>query len=1353
MRTRANEVKLLNKCLEGDTKAFEVIIAKYQELVCAITYSGISDVQKSEELAHQTFINAWNKLSQLGDLCKFRPWLCSIARNHVKSFIRKNKRDILQKSKPMEHANSTPIEESGPLESAITKEHMEIVDAAIGQIPEQYRESLVLYYRQQQSVRQVAQSLDLSEELVKKRLQRGRMMIKEQISSIVEKTLSATGPKKTFASAIIASIAGMAVKGSGVAAAAGIATASSATGTATGVAGVMSGVAAKIITTAAVVVIGIGAVVTYKQVSKSSLLPDSTYTPVAVEEVEEVPVVVEEEMVGPSYEETAVASVADEIKTNSKDQEPVVKSVEPEPVGTEDAEFEFKARGVLSGLLTDVATGDPVTDAQVHISTPFYHSTSTDANGFYSFESVLGYGDCGMTVFSKRYVGITDWDREGVLLEEGKQAVRHFELERGCQIQLRVVNEAGEPVEKARFVSTWLADKDKRYVGDRNSRDRTDADGYVLLGGFAPADTPYLIATTHRVEGEMAERRGIMMHMSYRDYAPEPLEVTLTDPNAIQHREIVLKKGLEVRGYAEYMDGVPAGDMRIGSEPDWWHSHNVPESYPVDANGYFTLKYVVPDTYSIHGHFPEDEDGSVTYLTVKEAELPPEEGELLVVTIPERSPGSLASISGKVTFADGVKPEHILITAQSPQLKTGLTDIGKDRSGNFRDEFVIDRLEPGVYRLRFSGDGIEEKTVRNVQAPSDGLVIELAGKKKVNLRGKVVEETTGEAITDFKVMAYGQRDWVHVSDAEGQFDIEVTGSEDRKVVVAADGYASKVSEPIVPDSNEWVVIELGIGGAIEGRIVDEYGGPIEGGRISYHYKQSRDESPDAKLITTSDANGLFVIDEIPLDRSQHWYVFEHADYAMEMRLIEVEGDAVVETEVVLSRGGSVEGHVYGEKGQPVAGTTVYFMDEPHFSYWNENRRRLCAVRTDEQGYYRIDHLPERLCFGFRGDPDKPYDATLMSILPRRGEVRRLDFGGQWRAVGRLLRDGEPLTDTKMMLLGNTDGHETAFTAYARTDSQGQFILRGMPSGRRYFYWAIPGLRSSGRWSEIGLFDFSSGVDLDLGDIEVFLGQVGIEVTAEKPNETLGQLEISIQRYSEKEFWGRRAGRLLPRSGANDKYVFSNLTSGIYEVIAKRQSYPSVRKVFTIERGQYEHEIDLLIPAGSSSLSGKIVGSESARLMLRNVDQTLTMEVVQSADGSYAIENLPADDYIIGRARVALGRQSKIKEVSLKSGENKTLDIEVESIGRKDGGYLVVMVVTEGGLPLAGAKAWLGKGGDIIEPHFDSDKSKSFAGDAGEYVLYAEYPGYIKIQQRVNIKPKEGLSTQEILEPLVITMSK
>ena len=76
MGTVVSEIKLLKKCLKGNPQTIEIIVAKYQELICAITFSGTTGIRQREELAHQPFINACKNLSQLKDLTKFRLWLC-----------------------------------------------------------------------------------------------------------------------------------------------------------------------------------------------------------------------------------------------------------------------------------------------------------------------------------------------------------------------------------------------------------------------------------------------------------------------------------------------------------------------------------------------------------------------------------------------------------------------------------------------------------------------------------------------------------------------------------------------------------------------------------------------------------------------------------------------------------------------------------------------------------------------------------------------------------------------------------------------------------------------------------------------------------------------------------------------------------------------------------------------------------------------------------------------------------------------------------------------------------------------------------------------------------------------------
>ncbi len=61
------------------------------------------------------------------------------------------------------------------------EEEQTLLWQALETVPETYRETLVLYYREQRSVEHVANELDLSEDAVKQRLSRGRKLLQEKM--------------------------------------------------------------------------------------------------------------------------------------------------------------------------------------------------------------------------------------------------------------------------------------------------------------------------------------------------------------------------------------------------------------------------------------------------------------------------------------------------------------------------------------------------------------------------------------------------------------------------------------------------------------------------------------------------------------------------------------------------------------------------------------------------------------------------------------------------------------------------------------------------------------------------------------------------------------------------------------------------------------------------------------------------------------------------------------------------------------------------------------------------------------------------------------------------------------------
>jgi RNA polymerase sigma factor (sigma-70 family) len=234
----SSDLELMEACLAGNRQAFGRIVERYQSLICAVAYSATGDLGVSEDLAQETFVTAWKRLGELRDRTKLRAWLCGIARNLTNNWIRQRSRDIVARAEPLERSSETTATAPTPREHAISKEEEAILWSALEQIPETCREPLILYYREQQSVQQVAEALEISEDAVKQRLSRGRKMLKEQVAAFVEETLGRTGPKKAFTVAVLAAIPAAAPK---VAAAGVAATAATGAGLAGGLLGTIGG--------------------------------------------------------------------------------------------------------------------------------------------------------------------------------------------------------------------------------------------------------------------------------------------------------------------------------------------------------------------------------------------------------------------------------------------------------------------------------------------------------------------------------------------------------------------------------------------------------------------------------------------------------------------------------------------------------------------------------------------------------------------------------------------------------------------------------------------------------------------------------------------------------------------------------------------------------------------------------------------------------------------------------------------------------------------------------------------------------------------------------------------------------
>lgn len=213
------EIQWVQASQTGDRDAFAQLVDQYRGMVTGIAYTVLGDFARSEDAGQEAFLEAWQGLSSLNEPSKFAPWICTIARRRAVDLARKQKPTI-----PLASSAESASQQAGVVEQLATEEEKAIVWQTLDRLPEKYRETMVLFYRSEQSVRSVAQALGEKEATVRQRLKRGRVMLQQGVAQTVERTLRNTSPSPAFVLAIMGALPGMMKTSAALTAAAGSST-------------------------------------------------------------------------------------------------------------------------------------------------------------------------------------------------------------------------------------------------------------------------------------------------------------------------------------------------------------------------------------------------------------------------------------------------------------------------------------------------------------------------------------------------------------------------------------------------------------------------------------------------------------------------------------------------------------------------------------------------------------------------------------------------------------------------------------------------------------------------------------------------------------------------------------------------------------------------------------------------------------------------------------------------------------------------------------------------------------------------------------------------------------------------
>ncbi len=180
---------LMEQFQAGTVEAFNLLVGRYSERLMRYLYGFLGDVKRCEDLLQETFLRVHRNRHSYQRIAKFSTWLYTIAGNLARSEYRKRKRRRMYSLQSVNRDNEE-YELEIPDETFLPDRHAEsmIQDAyiqqALHEIPNSFREVVVLRDIQQLAYEEIAEITGLPMGTVKSRINRGRTKLQALLKEI-----------------------------------------------------------------------------------------------------------------------------------------------------------------------------------------------------------------------------------------------------------------------------------------------------------------------------------------------------------------------------------------------------------------------------------------------------------------------------------------------------------------------------------------------------------------------------------------------------------------------------------------------------------------------------------------------------------------------------------------------------------------------------------------------------------------------------------------------------------------------------------------------------------------------------------------------------------------------------------------------------------------------------------------------------------------------------------------------------------------------------------------------------------------------------------------------------------------
>ena len=173
------DADLIAACQSGDLSAFERLVNRYQDRVIRVLYLLLGDADDAQDVGQETFLRAYRYIGSFRGRSSIATWLHRIAINTAHNWIRDNRRNIELATAPEELRQ---VERTRPEDLLLERERQLEIKSALKELPQHYREAIVLRYFDDLSYEEIAEIQQVPIGTVRSRLAKGRDLLSRSLA-------------------------------------------------------------------------------------------------------------------------------------------------------------------------------------------------------------------------------------------------------------------------------------------------------------------------------------------------------------------------------------------------------------------------------------------------------------------------------------------------------------------------------------------------------------------------------------------------------------------------------------------------------------------------------------------------------------------------------------------------------------------------------------------------------------------------------------------------------------------------------------------------------------------------------------------------------------------------------------------------------------------------------------------------------------------------------------------------------------------------------------------------------------------------------------------------------------------